>query len=379
MNRLMNNAVKEAFDNLPSGVCFFDKNGTVTLCNHQMYRVFFALTGMDLKSLPELQDFLNSHGNESHRDHEFFLLEDNTAWTFAQEQITTQEGETYTQVTASDVAELYLRQKELEEEMRKLKKHAERIRRLSSDILALIREEEILNMKMRVHDDIGIRVLIDGEFPEQTAVKELFLSVIRECMTNAVRHAGAKELYIRFVCSGQQAAVTVTNDGASPEGEIVEGGGLTSLLSLVKKSGATRAIKSRFPQIRVIIVTSMLDVGYLNRAREVGADSLYFKDVSQMELMKVAELTMRGESVYPDKAPEVRIGNIMSSDFTEKEIRVLRLMIEGMTYKEMAEQLHVTTDCVKKHISSMLSKTGNSSKTKLIAMVVSKRLIVNGF
>ena len=375
----MNNAVKEAFDNLPSGVCFFDKNGTVTLCNHQMYRVFFALTGMDLQSLPELQDFLNSHGNESHRDHEFFLLEDNTAWTFAQEQITTQEGETYTQVTASDVAELYLRQKELEEEMRKLNKHAERIRRLSSDILALIREEEILNMKMRVHDDIGIRVLIDGEFPEQTAVKELFLSVIRECMTNAVRHAGAKELYIRFVCSGQQAAVTVTNDGASPEGEIVEGGGLTSLLSLVKKSGATRAIKSRFPQIRVIIVTSMLDVGYLNRAREVGADSLYFKDVSQMELMKVAELTMRGESVYPDKAPEVRIGNIMSSDFTEKEIRVLRLMIEGMTYKEMAEQLHVTTDCVKKHISSMLSKTGNSSKTKLIAMVVSKRLIVNGF
>ena len=375
----MNNAVKEAFDNLPSGVCFFDKNGTVTLCNHQMYRVFFALTGMDMQSLPELQDFLNSHGNESHRDHEFFLLEDNTAWTFAQEQITTQEGETYTQVTASDVAELYLRQKELEEEMRKLKKHAERIRRLSSDILALIREEEILNMKMRVHDDIGIRVLIDGEFPEQTAVKELFLSVIRECMTNAVRHAGAKELYIRFVCSGQQAAVTVTNDGASPEGEIVEGGGLTSLLSLVKKSGATRAIKSRFPQIRVIIVTSMLDVGYLNRAREVGADSLYFKDVSQMELMKVAELTMRGESVYPDKAPEVRIGNIMSSDFTEKEIRVLRLMIEGMTYKEMAEQLHVTTDCVKKHISSMLSKTGNSSKTKLIAMVVSKRLIVNGF
>ena len=214
----MNNAVKEAFDNLPSGVCFFDKNGTVTLCNHQMYRVFFALTGMDLKSLPELQDFLNSHGNESHRDHEFFLLEDNTAWTFAQEQITTQEGETYTQVTASDVAELYLRQKELEEEMRKLKKHAERIRRLSSDILALIREEEILNMKMRVHDDIGIRVLIDGEFPEQTAVKELFLSVIRECMTNAVRHAGAKELYVRFVRSGQPVF-----QGCKPDG-IDEGG-----------------------------------------------------------------------------------------------------------------------------------------------------------
>ena len=142
---------------------------------------------------------------------------------------------------------------------------------------------------------------------------------------------------------------------------------------------ATEALKARFPQIKVIIVTAMLDAGYLNRAREVGADSIYFKDVSQTELMKVVERTMRGESVYPDKTPEVRIGNIVSSEFTEAEIRVLRLLVEGMTYKEMAEDLGITTDCVKKHISSMLSKTGYPSKTKLTAMVVSKRLIVNGF
>ena len=85
----------------------------------------------------------------------------------------------------------------------------------------------------------------------------------------------------------------------------------------------------------------------------------------------------RSES--PDKTPEVQIGNIKSSEFTEAEVRVLHLMVEGMTYKEMAEELGVTTDCVKKHISSMLSKTGYPSKTKLTAMVVSKRLIVNGF
>ncbi len=142
---------------------------------------------------------------------------------------------------------------------------------------------------------------------------------------------------------------------------------------------ATKAIKSRFPGIKVIIVTSMLDAGYLNRAKEVGADSIYFKDVSQVELMKVVERTMSGESVYPDKTPEVQIGNARSSEFTEAEIRVLRLLVEGMTYREMAEELGVTSDCVKKHISSMLSKTGYPSKTKLTAMVVSKRLIVNGF
>ena len=146
MTRFMNNVVKEAFDNLPSGICFFNKNGIVTLCNHQMYRVFFALTGKDLQSLPELQEVINSHVDESHRDHDVFLLDDGSAWRFAQEQITAQDGNTYTQVTASDVTELYLRQKELEEDNKKLKEEAERIRRLSPNIISLFWDEAILSM-----------------------------------------------------------------------------------------------------------------------------------------------------------------------------------------------------------------------------------------
>ena len=142
---------------------------------------------------------------------------------------------------------------------------------------------------------------------------------------------------------------------------------------------ATRKIKSRFPGTKVIIVTSMLDCGYLTRAREVGADSIWFKDASQDELMSVVERTMKGESVYPDKTPQVRLGNTTSYEFSEAELRVLRLLVEGMTYRQMADALGVTVDTVKAHISSMLSKTGFSSKTKLAAVVISKRLIVNGF
>ena len=142
---------------------------------------------------------------------------------------------------------------------------------------------------------------------------------------------------------------------------------------------ATKKIKARFPDIKVIIVTSMLDCGYLARAREVGADSIWFKDVSRDELMAVVERTMNGESVFPDKTPEVRLGNTTNYEFSEAELRVLRLLVEGMTYRQMAEALGVTVDTVEAHVSSMLSKTGFSSKTKLAAVVISKRLIVNGF
>lgn len=142
---------------------------------------------------------------------------------------------------------------------------------------------------------------------------------------------------------------------------------------------ATRILKARFPRIKVIIVTSMLDADYLSRAREVGADSIWFKDVSQEELMTVVERTMNGESVYPDKMPQVMIGNASSYEFTEAELKVLRVLVEGMTYKEMADALHVSVETVKSQVGSMLQKTGFTSKTKLAAMVMSKRLIVNGF
>ena len=142
---------------------------------------------------------------------------------------------------------------------------------------------------------------------------------------------------------------------------------------------AAGKIKSKFPKIKIIIVTSMLDCSYLDRARQAGAESIWFKDVSSEELMTVIDRTMNGESVYPDKTPEVMVGDASSYEFTEAEIRVLRLLVEGMTYRQMAEQLNISVDTVKAHVSSMLSKTGFTSKTKLAAVVISRKLIVNGF
>ena len=72
MKRFIRNSVKEAFDNLPSGICFFDKNGILTLCNHQMYRVFFALTGKDLQSLAEMQELLSDDATAQSRQNQVF-------------------------------------------------------------------------------------------------------------------------------------------------------------------------------------------------------------------------------------------------------------------------------------------------------------------
>ena len=63
-------------------------------------------------------------------------------------------------------------------------------------------------------------------------------------MTNAVRHAGAKELYVNLTCDGNRAYAVISNDGAVPEGKIIEGGGLASLRVRIRNFGGTMLIES---------------------------------------------------------------------------------------------------------------------------------------
>lgn len=141
---------------------------------------------------------------------------------------------------------------------------------------------------------------------------------------------------------------------------------------------AARILKQKYPSIKVIIVTSMIDCGFLECARAANIDSMWYKDVSRDDLMCVVKRTMDGQSVLPDHTPEVQIGNARSVEFTKGEIRVLRLLVEGLTYKEIAQQLDVAPDTVKEHVSNMLSKTGYTSKLRLATEVIAKKWIVPG-
>ncbi|MGN0624310.1 MAG: sensor histidine kinase, partial [Oscillospiraceae bacterium] len=217
------------------------------------------------------------------------------------------DGSCYTQVTAANVTELYRRQNELQQDNKRLKEYARRIRRLSEDILTLIREEETLTMKMRVHDDIGrsviatrkflqqnrpmseldltvwknavrllkhenelseersgaakllkaaesigIRIIVRGEFPKNSVVSECLLSAVRECMTNAVRHAAADELYVEVEYVGDNVCAVISNNGTVPENEVAEGGGLSSLRVSIENKGGTMKVKS-FPRFELYV------------------------------------------------------------------------------------------------------------------------------
>ena len=135
-------------------------------------------------------------------------------------------------------------------------------------------------------------------------------------------------------------------------------------------------IKAEFPGIKIIIVTSMVEVGYLKRAKEAKVDSFWYKDISPENLIDVIERTMAGESIFPDKTPSVKLGLADSSELTAKEIEVLRFVCEGLEYSEIAERMHISQRTVKFHISNILSKTGYANKTRLAIAVTNKNFII---
>ena len=128
---------------------------------------------------------------------------------------------------------------------------------------------------------------------------------------------------------------------------------------------AAERIKLKHPKIKIIVVTSMPEVSYLERARNIGVDSFWYKEVSEEPIISLMDRTMAGDSVYPDSTPIIRFGLIDSTEFSEREIDILRELTSGDTNAQIGERLGISQHTVRDYIQVMLEKTGFHSRTEL--------------
>ena len=128
---------------------------------------------------------------------------------------------------------------------------------------------------------------------------------------------------------------------------------------------AAEKIKKSKPEIKILLVTSMPEVSFMERAKSIGVDSFWYKETDESPLLNVMDRTMAGENVYPDNPPEVTLGLAKSSEFTERELEVLRIITTGATNGAVADELGISENTVKAHVRSMLEKTGYQSRTEL--------------
>lgn len=95
-------------------------------------------------------------------------------------------------------------------------------------------------------DDIGMRISLDGKLPEGEVEKHITATALHECMTNALRHAGADELFTAVSTDESRHCTTISirNNGTPPKDKIRETGGLATLRQMVESAGGAMRVES---------------------------------------------------------------------------------------------------------------------------------------
>ena len=143
---------------------------------------------------------------------------------------------------------------------------------------------------------------------------------------------------------------------------------------------AIKAIKTRWPQIQIIALTSFKEKEYVEGALKAGANGYLLKDVSAQELINAVRRATAGQPSLSPEAAQVLIQNVNEppqpyTDITDRELEILALMVEGLSNNEIAERIFISPSTVKFHVSNILSKLGVTGRTEAVALVVKHHLV----
>ena len=145
-----------------------------------------------------------------------------------------------------------------------------------------------------------------------------------------------------------------------------------------KHSGlaAAERIKKAFPNIKIVIVTSLVDPEVLTKAKTGAADSLWYKDHGTDELLDVINRTLGGENVFPNTSPAVEMEGTMSDTFSPRQLDILRWYIRGLTYQEIADKFGISKNGVRWNLDDMVEKGGFPNREALVATAIENKLMV---
>lgn len=144
------------------------------------------------------------------------------------------------------------------------------------------------------------------------------------------------------------------------------------MMPVMNGAEATKEVLSRFPGVKIVILTSFLEDDLVVQAVESGAVSYVLKTVSAEELIYALQGAYRGMPVMTGDVAQaltrgLRQRSVQGDDsgMTEREKEVLLLIAEGKSNKDIAEELHISIKTVKTHVSNLLMKCELEDRTQL--------------
>ncbi len=137
-----------------------------------------------------------------------------------------------------------------------------------------------------------------------------------------------------------------------------------------------KLVKENYPDIKIIIMTGILDINFINESKNAGVESFIYKSISKDSLIATVRNTANGYSMYPNSNSDKNAENNILSKLTDKEIQILTLYCKLLDKDEVAESLSISPRTLRSHIYSIYEKTGFNNLNKLAIYCVSNGLIV---
>jgi DNA-binding NarL/FixJ family response regulator len=148
-------------------------------------------------------------------------------------------------------------------------------------------------------------------------------------------------------------------------------------LRLPDKSGidAMKAIRTEFPEARVIMLTTFEGDVEIQRALEAGARGYLLKNMPPKDLVEVIRQVHAGKKRIPPQLAAQLAEHLTDEELTAREIEVLSQIAGGNRNRDIAEKLFITEETVKVHIKHIMEKLGASDRTQAVAIGLRRGII----
>ena len=141
-----------------------------------------------------------------------------------------------------------------------------------------------------------------------------------------------------------------------------------------------KKIKEIAPNIRVLILTIHDDEEYIYEVTKAGAEGYIQKDIEPDELRNSIKKVMNGNKVFPTKIEEkvdkqIETEKSKLEELSNRENEVLELLAQGMSNRDIAEELYISEKTVKNHVSSILRKFSVNDRTQAVIVALKNGLV----
>lgn len=148
----------------------------------------------------------------------------------------------------------------------------------------------------------------------------------------------------------------------------------------------TKEVNTLHPKVKVIALTMLRDNNTIKKMLNAGVSGYLLKDCGKEEVIKAIQKVLNDEKYYSPLVTQTVMDNMMQSNtrssmygleiaLSERELEVLKLIIDECSNKEIADKLHISKRTVDAHKRNLLDKTGSKNIVGLVRYAINNHLI----